>query len=139
MKGIVLFSSLLVAGLAAAADTGLTVDNAWIRDAPPNAPVRAGYLQLVNDGGETVRVVSVDSDRFGAIEIHEMVDSGDGTMRMRPVPVIEVAAGGRVELAPGGLHLMLFRPQQALAVGDRVDAALILENGDRIAFQLEQR
>ncbi len=139
MKGIVLALLLCLQSLSAAAAPGLTVENAWIREAPPNAPVRAGYLELVNDGAEAVRVVSVASEGFRAIEIHEMVDRGDGTMRMRPVPIIEVAAGARVELAPGGLHLMLFRPQQALTAGDRVDAALVLGNGDRIAFQLEQR
>ncbi len=124
---------------AGALSAEVVVGDAWIREAPPNAPVRAGYLEMVNVGTETVRVVSVASERFGAIEIHEMVDRGDGTMRMRPVAAIEVAGGGRVRLAPGGLHLMLFRPQQALAAGDRVDATLVLENGNRIDFQLEQR
>lgn len=142
MKKILLALSLCLASLASmslVADAGLTIEDAWIREAPPAAPVRAGYLTLVNHGTEAFRVVSVTSERFGAIEIHEMVDRGDGTMRMRPVSAIEVAAGARVELAPGGLHLMLFRPQQALATGDRIDAILALDNGDSIAFQLEQR
>lgn len=131
---------LCLAGLVSAPVAAqVVVEDAWIREAPPTAPVRAGYLGLVNNGDVEVRVVSVASDTFGAIEIHEMVDRGDGTMRMRPVPVIEVAARARVELAPGGLHLMLFRPQQTLAVGDVVDAELVLDTGERIAFQLEQR
>lgn len=139
MKRIVLALTLCLPGLPAAADAGLAVNDAWIREAPPSAPVRAGYLTLINAGADAVRVVSVTSERFGAIEIHEMVDRGDGTMRMRPVPVLEVTAGAQVELAPGGLHLMLFRPQQALASGDRVEATLVLDNGDRITFDLEQR
>ncbi len=140
MKNVVVAVLLCLAGLApASVGAQIAAEDAWIREAPPTAPVRAGYLQLVNTGDDDLRVVSVASAAFGAVEIHEMVDRDDGAMRMRPVEAIEVAAGSRVELAPGGLHLMLFRPQRVLATGDRVQAELVLDDGTRIAFELEQR
>lgn len=122
-----------------AAEPGLKASDAWIREAPPSAPVRAGYLVLRNDGAVEQRVVKARSSAFGAIEIHEMIDSGDGTMRMRPVTSVVVPVGAEVALKPGGLHLMLFRPAKALAVGERTDLTLELGDGTTIETQLEQR
>jgi copper(I)-binding protein len=39
---------------------------------------------------------------------------------MAPVKAITVPARGKVELKPGGLHLMLFQLKKALKDGDRV-------------------
>ena len=40
-----------------------------------------------------------------------------------------VAAGGRLRFAPGGLHLMLFRPSAPLVVGQRLAIELTLDDG----------
>ncbi len=100
---------------APAAD--VAVSQAWIRPAPPTAPVRAGYAVLQNHGTTEVVIDAAYSEAFGAIEIHEMHDV-DGVMRMRRVPRLVLDAGGAAHLKPGGLHLMLFRPAAALGEGD---------------------
>ena len=42
----------------------------------------------------------------------------DGIARMRPLPDgVEISAGASVELAPGGTHLMLTKPNQQLIEG----------------------
>ena len=139
MRGffVLLFNFSLVS--AAAAEPALQAESGWIREAPPTAPVRAGYLRLKNEGNTDLTVIGVRSDAFGAIEIHEMVLSSDDTMKMRPVRRLKVPAGGAIALEPGGLHLMLFRPRQTLATGAEVSIVLELEEGGAIEATLRQR
>lgn len=106
------------------ASAPVVVEHAWIRPAPPSAPVRAGYGVLENRGEAEVVIDAVRSDAFGAIEMHEMHDV-DGVMRMRRLPLLTVPAGGSVTLAPGGAHLMLFRPALALAEGETATIVFI--------------
>ena len=94
----------------------LAVRDAWIRAAPPAAPVRAGYAVIENPGPRAIVIDAVRSDAFGTIEIHEMREV-DGVMRMRRVPSLTLEPGGRVPLQPGGLHLMLFRSAVPLPPG----------------------
>lgn len=122
-----------------AAEPALKAASGWIREAPPNAPVRAGYLDLTNGTDAEIAIVGVRSDAFGAIEIHEMVSSDDGTMRMRPVPRLTIPAGGEVKLEPGGLHFMLFRPQRSLSSGTEVPLVLEMDDGSTIETTLKQR
>lgn len=136
-----LFALLVTLALtsAVAAEPALKGESGWIREAPPTAPVRAGYLRLENEGDTDIVVVGARSEAFGAIEVHEMAPSGDGTMRMRPVPRLTVPAGGTVALEPGGLHLMLFRPQKPLANGIELPIVLELAGGEAIEVILKQR
>ncbi|MBK7146577.1 MAG: copper chaperone PCu(A)C [Xanthomonadales bacterium] len=114
---------LLAMGVVQAGDAALAARDGWIRAAPPVAKVRAGYLVIENHGDAEVVLNAADSADFGAIEIHEMIDDA-GTMRMRRVLELRVPANGRVELKPGGLHLMMFRPQRELPEGAEVKIAL---------------
>lgn len=106
-----------------AGDAALAARDGWIRAAPPVAKVRAGYLVIENRSDVEVVLNAAASADFGAIEIHEMIDDA-GTMRMRRVPELRVPAQGRVELKPGGLHLMMFRPQRELPEGAEVKVEL---------------
>lgn len=116
----------------------LVATDAWIRTPPPGSPVMAGYLKLHNDGAREVRFAKLESAAFGAIEIHEMRDSG-GMLRMRPVPDLVVQPGDTTTLKPGGLHLMLFRPTGELADGDRVVINLLIEGGAPMPVEFELR
>lgn len=111
---------------AGSACRGLAVSGAWIAEAPPVATVLAGYAVLVNNGNRPLRIDGAGSKDFGAVQIHEMSMDG-GVMRMRELKQIEVPAHGRIELAPGGTHLMLLEPKRALKAGD--SAALTLRCG----------
>ncbi len=113
---VLLLFVLLSTAVHAADSSRLQIADAWIRAAPPTAKVMAGYLTLVNDSDAEVVIDKVESSDFGAIEMHEM-SMHDGVMRMRRLAKLRVPAHGRVELKPGGLHLMMFRPVRALAEG----------------------
>ena len=96
---------LCTASTLAAADP-LAVTAAWARPTPPGAPNGAAYLTLGNPGDEEIVIMAVTSPIAESAEIHRSV-MRDGTMGMVPVAGLIVPAGDAVELAPGGLHIML--------------------------------
>lgn len=131
--------SLLLALLPLSAVANeLTIDDAWIRAAPPGAHMLAGYVSLRNTGSEDVRLISAASDRFGLVEVHRSVEV-DGVARMREVEAVEIPAGSEVHLAPGDLHLMLMRPQRDTVEGERIVMRLRFDDGTERAVQFEVR
>lgn len=124
MKHVV--ASLLLGLVAAQAHAcgDLTVSAAWARVAPPTATVMAGYLTLANPGDEAVTVTAASSPSFERVEMHDMTHE-NGVMKMRKLDQIEIAPGGKAELAPGGRHLMLIRPKRAFAAGDQIELTLL--------------
>jgi copper(I)-binding protein len=109
------------------ADDGLQVTEPWIREAPPGASVMAGYMTLSNTSDSAQVIESISSPVFEAVEIHRSWVE-DGIARMQPVTHLAIPAGDSISLAPGGYHLMLLRPGQALAAGDEV--TLLLHRAD---------
>lgn len=118
----------LTASASAAATEPMQVTNAWIRDAPPSAPMRAGYALLVNSSTAEIEIVSASSPAFGIVEMHETRVEND-VARMVALPSIKIAAHQSFEFAPGGAHLMLMRPKGALQKGDRATITLMMKSG----------
>jgi copper(I)-binding protein len=54
---------------------------------------------------------------------------------MQRLDSVEVPAGGKVEFAPGGLHLMLIGPKAPLAEGAAVPITLSFRSGAEIAVE----
>lgn len=123
---------------SAGAEPALTVREAWIPDAPPTSRVRAAYMELSNAGPGPVVVVGGSSPDFDAVEMHRTVQTGEG-FRMAPQAELRLEPGEVLELAPGGLHLMLIGPRRELAAGDTVELALRLSEGDPVRASLEVR
>jgi copper(I)-binding protein len=136
----------LLAGLACAVPSqaqdrpAVTVhaERAWIRLPPAGRTVTAGFLDIVNEGASPIRVVGARSSAAGTIELHEMAQD-NGMMRMRQIRGIDVPAQGRVALAPGGLHLMLFDLPAPLSVGTPVRLTLLLADGATVDVVAEVR
>src|SRR5690554_333200 len=130
--------SLMVVGLSLApvlalADT-LTVEEAQVRAVPPVSTTTAAFMVLHNPGERDLVVLDAFSPVAENTELHNHVEE-EGVMQMRQVPAISVPAGGSVELAPGGLHLMLIDLFEPLEEGDQVELTLELDNAERITFE----
>lgn len=55
------------------------------------------------------------------------------------MPRIEVPAGGRTELEPGGFHVMLVGLKQDFSPGDTVSVTLRFEKSDEITVEAAVR
>lgn len=118
-----LAGALLLVAWPAAACPGLELSEGWIREAPPGAAAMAGYARLRNSGATPLTLGRASSPAFGAAELHRTVVD-NGVSRMLRDQVLRLAPGEQAELAPGGWHLMLFRPRAELRAGDVVPVTL---------------
>ena len=116
----------------------VAVTNAWVRKATPAAKTHAGYMTFVNSEPGDAILVGVESDAFGRIEIHEM-SSDHGLMKMREIDKLVIPANGRVELAPGGKHLMMHGPTKSLPAGKQIGITLSFASGAVQSFDIAVR
>lgn len=124
--------------VVAAQDCAPRFDDGWARLPPIDMPVLGGFGVLHNACDSDAVVSSASSPDFESVEVHE-TRLDDGMMRMREVESLSVPAGESVELAPGGLHLMLMRPTRALSAGEHVELEFVMSDGTRFTTQLEVR
>lgn len=130
---------VLCAGAASAAEPECVVlEQGWVRLPPVQMPMAAGYGVIHNRCKQAVTVVAAGSKAFGAVTLHETT-LVNGVSRMREVERLPVAAGAKVELKPGGLHLMLMQPEVALTVGRELPLRLSLEDGRKVDGVLQVR
>lgn len=119
-------------------DTVLAIEDAWVRALPPTQPNTAAYLTLVNRGGGAIIVVSASADVAEQVEMHT-TRRVDGLMRMEQLQSLKVAAGERLELVPGGTHLMLLGLQTMPVPGDTVQLCLQLSPDGEICTLADVR
>jgi copper(I)-binding protein len=115
----------------------LTARDAWARPARKGA-TGAAYLTLDNVGALPIRIVGLSSPVARAVEAHETTQH-DGMAHMRMLPALQVPARGRLQMRPGGLHLMLVELARPLAVGDAVPLTLRTADGATIALTARVR
>lgn len=118
---------------AVTAESTPTISGAWVRQVPPAARMTAGYLRVSNPGPEPLVIVGAESPMFGSIEVHGTAME-DGVARMRHHDTVTVAPGETVSFEPGGLHLMLMQPIDAIPSSGEIELALLLAGGARLEF-----
>jgi len=123
---------------ARATPSTLEIREPWARIAAPGVPVAAGYALILNRGATGDELLAASSPLAARIEIHE-TSMTDGVMRMREVEAVSLPAGGRVVLAPGGLHLMIMGVEQSLKAGDSLPITLRFRRAGEIEVRFVLR
>jgi copper(I)-binding protein len=129
---------LAIAGKAPAHDFtagAIEVGHPFARATPPAARTGAGYFTLTNTGTTEDRLVAVTGEVAQRIEVHA-TSLTDGVARMRAVESIAIPPGETVQLAPGGMHLMLMGLRHPLVEGERVPIVLSFEKAGEVAVEL---
>ncbi len=110
----------------------IEIGQPWTRATPPTAEVGGGFLVITNTGTTPDRLIAARSLVAGKVEIHEMKMDGD-IMRMREVEKgIEIPPGGKVELKPGGFHIMFMGLKAPFAKDTDVSVTLVFEKAGSI-------
>jgi len=110
-----------------AEEAKLTVENAWISEAPPVSKVMVAYMTLNNTGNEAIDITKAESDLYSSIEFHETLHE-NGMARMVRWGELTVPANGSIQLKRGGKHFMLFNPTKHLKAGETVHIKLTTNN-----------
>lgn len=119
--------------LAAGMADGIAVEAAHIRQMPPAAPNSAAFLTVINTATMPVRLTGAHSALAQTVELHDHVRDGE-IMRMRRIEGIDIAAGARATLAPGGKHVMLIGLKQPLVAGTTAQITLVFADGSEHTF-----
>jgi periplasmic copper chaperone A len=115
----------------------LKIGHPWSRATPAGAKVGGGYLSIENTGAEPDRLVSASASVAGRVEVHEMAVT-NGVMTMRPLEAgIVVPPGGKVELKPGGFHIMFMDLKQPLKQDERLKGTLVFEKAGTVEVEFK--
>ena len=99
------------------------IRDGWVQEVPPSQKITAAYLTIENRSGADISLQAAKSEVAQVVELHKM-ELTDGMMKMRKVETIDIAAGGTVELKPGGYHLMVIGLKKELKEGDMISITL---------------
>lgn len=117
---------------------GMVVEDAWGRSSPSSADAAAFYVTVKNDTGVPDRLAAASSDRCTKTEVHESSMDANGVMKMRPADpaALNVPAGGELQMAPGGLHVMCMGLTAPLGVGETVRLELVFEGAGAVTVDV---
>ncbi|MCO4756850.1 MAG: copper chaperone PCu(A)C [Oceanospirillaceae bacterium] len=125
------FSIVAQAGEGHAMAKGVMAHGAWVRLVPPVAKNSAAYMELQNTGDEVLQVTSASSPVAEVVEVHQTT-MVDGVMRMAEVKGLQVPVDGKVQLEPGGYHIMLIKLKSPLKKDQVVPLTLKFTTGQEL-------
>ena len=123
LLSLVIISLFFMTGCSQSPESQITIDNAWLREAPPGAVALAGYLTIHNHSSEDLSLNLATSEDFGRIEFHQSVEQ-DGVYKMIPHTHLNIPAHGELVLEPASYHLMMINPHRTLTAGDEINLSL---------------
>jgi periplasmic copper chaperone A len=114
---------------------GITVDAAFARPSPAEGGNGGVFMTITNNSDGPDRLVGASSPAAKMVEIHETIDD-NGVMKMRAVEGgFEIPAGGKLELKPGGKHVMLMGLTAPLNEGGEVEVTLNFEKAGPVTVK----
>lgn len=113
----------------------LKIEQPWTRATPAGAKVAGGYVAVTNTGSASDRLLGGSSEIAGKVEIHEMA-MNNGVMTMRGLPDgVELKPGAKLELKPGGYHIMFMDLKRQLKEGEKVKGTLTFEKAGAVPVE----
>ena len=100
-----------------------------------NGESSAVYMQIDNSGASAVAIAAANTAAAHQVEFHRTVVDDD-IARMEKVETLVIPAGERLELRPGGLHIMLRQLKIDLKPGSSIGLHLELASGEMIQLSI---
>lgn len=128
----ILLAALMLASCSKSGPPDIRVSDAWARETVAGQTATAAYLRIANDGAGDDRLVGVAAPAPAMAMLHSSESSG-GIARMREMDAgVAIPAGGRIELTPGGSHVMVSGLEAPLKPGQSLKLTLRFEkSGER--------
>lgn len=133
---ITFFSTLVLASAVQAHDYkvgDIQINHPFARATVPGQVSGGAYLGLENNGKTDDALVSAESAVAKSVELHTMEMTADNVMKMREVKKIDLGAGKKISMKPGGgFHIMLMGLKQQLKAGEKFPLTLYFEKAGKI-------
>lgn len=129
-RSLMISAMLLLAACGQEGAPEIELERAWARPTVGAAP-GAVYVTIDNKGSSPDRLTGAFTDHAAMAMVHQN-EVIDGVARMRMAGEINIPAGDRVEMVPGGTHVMLEGLRAPLKTGDSFSLVLrFKESGDQ--------
>ena|SRR5437762_707945 len=112
------------------------IDRPIARATAPGATTGVVFFTISNAGNTTDRLLRASTPIAAGVALHQMAVD-EGMMKMRAVPSLELRPGARLELQPGGYHLMLLGLKQPLKAGEKFPITLIFERAGALTVPVQ--
>ena len=123
-------ATLFLAACGQNGEPDIQLGNAWARPTSGDAPASV-YVAINNKGQADDRLTGAVTDHAAMAMVHQS-ELVDGIATMRMAGEINIPAGSRIEMVPGGTHIMLEGLRAPLKTGDSFELVLKFRNsGDR--------
>jgi copper(I)-binding protein len=132
-KTIILLVAIWSISLPAAANETVRVLDAWARATILASRPGAAYVTIESASDD--RLLGVTTPAADHVMIHAIESDGD-VSRMKHVEVLEIPAGQRIALAPGGMHLMLMGLHDKLKEGAMFPMTLRFEKAGEVTVEV---
>ena len=114
--------------------SAIKLTHASARATHPGMSSSAAYMTIENHGEKNVKLVSLKSSVAKKTELHTTLMK-DGVMKMQEVENLDIAAGDKAELKPGGMHVMLMGIKEQIKEGDKVPVSMTFSNGQTVSVE----
>lgn len=139
-----MLSTLLGACAPAPEGVHIKIESAWVRSSAAagmdtmtaNTSTSAAYMVIRNAGTEPDALVAIRTDAAEVAELH-VSETQNGVTMMSAVENVPVPARDKVELKPGGLHIMLIKLKKELTAGEKITLTLVFEKSGEIQIEAE--
>ena len=112
----------------------ITIGHPWAR-ATPGAVKNSAAFMVFDNKGTADKLIGVAGDIAKDIQIHSMITEA-GIMKMREIKSLDVPANGKVELKPGGFHVMLIGLKDGLKEGATFPLKLKFEKAGEVTVKV---
>lgn len=127
----VLLAAVLLASCSKGGPADIEISNAWARETVAGQTSTAAYMTLANNGSGDDRLLSVAAEAPAMAMLHSS-ESADGVARMRAMTSgLAIPAGTRIELKPGGSHVMVSGLRAPLRTGQTLNLTLTFEGSGK--------
>jgi periplasmic copper chaperone A len=135
LHNLIVASGFIVLVLLNHASAGehITVQNAWLREAPPTLKVMAAYLDIENSSDKELILIAAESAEFERIEFHHSRIE-NSVARMQQQERIVIPANTTFKFKPESYHLMFFNNAVPMREGKVTSIKLFFENGETHTF-----
>jgi|GEM_PF-4777008 len=112
-------------------DNGVKISGGWIRLTPPVAKNSAAYFVVHNTSTLDIQIIGVSTPVAETATMHN-TSIEQSMARMIHLKKLNIPAGGEIEFASGGMHLMLVNLQKQLKANMEIPILFELSTGEKL-------